>query len=115
MDNYQAVYDAVRSRISNGDIGAAVADVARQSFDVSHVIIECQDAVQTVRREMTRPSVLYRPRIFIDGNKWCALYGDNLQDGIAGFGSSPECAFVAFDAAWLLSLDDAQAAIAEGK
>jgi len=21
---------------------------------------------------------------------WCALYGDNLQDGVVGFGESPE-------------------------
>lgn len=24
-----------------------------------------------------------------DGDKFCWLYGDNLQDGIAGFGDSP--------------------------
>jgi len=24
-----------------------------------------------------------------DGNRWCALYGNDLQSGIAGFGDSP--------------------------
>lgn len=24
-----------------------------------------------------------------DGDQWCALYGANLQDGIAGFGNTP--------------------------
>jgi hypothetical protein len=24
-----------------------------------------------------------------DGNAWCWLIGDNLQDGVAGFGASP--------------------------
>jgi len=24
-----------------------------------------------------------------DGNQWCCLYGENLQEGIAGFGSTP--------------------------
>ena len=24
-----------------------------------------------------------------DGDQWCCLLGDNLQDGIAGFGKSP--------------------------
>ncbi len=33
------------------------------------------------------PSFMYRPKIFIDGNQWCALYGDNLQDGVFGFGT----------------------------
>ena len=46
------------------------------------------------------PSVLYRPKLFIDGNQWCALYGDNLQDGVAGFGDSPKEAMNAFDRAW---------------
>ena len=47
-----------------------------------------------------RPSVLYRPNLGMDGNKWCALYGDNLQEGCSGFGDSPEEAMAAFDAEW---------------
>lgn len=47
-----------------------------------------------------RPSVLYRPAISIDGNKWFALYGANLQDGVAGFGDTPEAAMADFDKNW---------------
>jgi hypothetical protein len=36
----------------------------------------------------------------MDGDQWCALYGENLQDGVAGFGDTPEKAMYAFDAAW---------------
>jgi hypothetical protein len=43
------------------------------------------------------PHVRLRPRLSIDGNKWCALYGDNLQDGVAGFGDSPAEALYDFD------------------
>ena len=43
---------------------------------------------------------LLRPRVFIDGNKWCVLYGENLQDGVAGFGDSPIEAVYAFNKAW---------------
>ncbi|MFA5344419.1 MAG: hypothetical protein WC381_10715 [Kiritimatiellia bacterium] len=39
-------------------------------------------------------------RISLDGGEWCALYGENLQDGVAGFGDSPENAARAFDKAW---------------
>lgn len=46
------------------------------------------------------PSAIYRPALFIDGTKWCALYGENLQDGLAGFGDSPAQAMAAFDTAW---------------
>jgi len=50
--------------------------------------------------EMQRPCVVFRPTLSIDGNKWCALYGSNLQDGVAGFGDSPSLAMYAFDIAW---------------
>ncbi len=41
-----------------------------------------------------------RPRIFIDGDMWCVLYGENVQDGIAGFGESPRDAVYDFNKAW---------------
>lgn len=47
-----------------------------------------------------RPCVLFRPTLTKDGDQWCALYGVNLQDGVAGFGDSPEAAMEAFDRAW---------------
>ena len=49
---------------------------------------------------MEAPSVLYRPKIYIDEGKWCALYGENLQDGVAGFGDSPALAMADFDKNW---------------
>lgn len=48
----------------------------------------------------SRPHVLMRPALSIDGNMWCALYGENLQDGLAGFGKSPEDATADFDINW---------------
>lgn len=46
------------------------------------------------------PHVLMRPSLMADGTMWCALYGENLQEGIAGFGETPEKAMEAFDIAW---------------
>ena len=43
---------------------------------------------------------LLRPRVFIDGNRWCVLYGDNVMDGVAGFGESPIHAVYDFNNAW---------------
>ena len=43
---------------------------------------------------------LLRPRVFMDGNKWCVLYGDDLMEGIAGFGDSPILAVYDFNKAW---------------
>jgi hypothetical protein len=50
------------------------------------------------------PSVLYKPSLFADGTQWCALYGDDLQSGVAGFGDTPAAAMSAFDAAWTSEL-----------
>lgn len=101
MDNYQAIYDAVRSRISGGNIGEAVADVARQAFDVSHLTCRVANDFSAAAMEMQRPFVLLKPRMYPDGNQWCALYGDNLQEGVAGFGDTPAQAAVDFDIQWL--------------
>lgn len=43
---------------------------------------------------------LLQPKIFIDGNQWCVLYGDNLQDCVAGFGDSPILAVYDFNKNW---------------
>lgn len=31
-------------------------------------------------------------KVYPDGNFWCALIGDDLQQGLSGFGKSPEAA-----------------------
>lgn len=59
------------------------------------------DARHQAALEMKRPFMLLRPRMFPDGDQWCALYGENLQEGVAGFGETPDKAAVAFDLAWL--------------
>lgn len=51
--------------------------------------------------EMRRPFIQLRPKMFPDGDMWCALYGDNLQEGVCGFGKTPEEASYNFDIAWL--------------
>lgn len=50
--------------------------------------------------QMFRWSFMLRPKLSIDGNQWCALLGENIQDGVAGFGDSPDAAYAAFDVAW---------------
>lgn len=54
--------------------------------------------------EINRPSYIHKPKLFIDRDRWCALYGDNLQDGVAGFGTSPEEACRDFDRNWTKDL-----------
>lgn len=91
-DSYQAVYDAVNLNFSGA----------------SYLWQHAQQEIYCVSHELQRPSAVYRPRIFVDSAHWCALYGENLQDGVAGFGKSPAEAMDAFDAAWRAALPSSQ-------
>lgn len=62
---------------------------------------------------LSEPCAIYRPKLSIDGNQWCALYGENLQDGVAGFGASPELAMLDFNQAWWRKLPGSEAGVAK--
>lgn len=99
-DSYQAIYDAVRSRI-HGDVGQAMEAALREAFGNSSHHIQCvAQEWAAAAFEHQRPSAVFRPRVFQDGDKWCALYGEDLQNGVSAFGDSPDLAARAFDAAW---------------
>lgn len=55
---------------------------------------------QDLHNQSTQPHVLLRPKLILDGDSWCALYGDNLQEGVAGFGDSPNEACINFNFHW---------------
>lgn len=106
-DSYQAVFDAVRSKIGHVDIGEAISNSMREA-NIGHyfemTMHEAQRAVISIEEELTRPSAIYKPAIRLDGNKWCALYGEDLQCGVAGFGDSPAQAMDEFDKEWRKNL-----------
>ena len=43
---------------------------------------------------------LLKPSIKIDGDMWCILYGENIQDGVVGFGDGPIKAVYDFNKNW---------------
>lgn len=98
--SHQAIYDAVRSRISNGDIGAAVQEAIRDC-GLGFAADMAREAVTRAAGEYERPSVLFRPELSLDGNQYCALYGANIMDGCAGFGDTPAAAMWDFDKNWI--------------
>ncbi len=79
-----------------------------QSCLVSSVTHSADLAYRVIAEDAGRPHVLMRPAISIDGNKWCAMYGDNLQGGVCGFGDSPSEAMQDFDRAWYAALSSAK-------
>lgn len=102
-DAYQAVYDATRSKLGNCDIGSAVENAFREA-SLSHYADMAYRALSSAASEYERAAAVFKPRLFIDGNQWCALYGENLQEGVAGFGDSPASAMWDFDKNWSAKL-----------
>lgn len=103
MDTYQAIYDAVRSKVSTFN-GYELVEGIRQQFDISHAVESVRYEFVNAAMAQQAPSFLFKPALSIDGNKWCALYGTNLQDGVAGFGDSPGEAMADFDVNWYTAL-----------
>ena len=56
----------------------------------------------------SQPFFVTGARLFPDGDKWCALFGTNIQEGVCGFGASPDEAKDAFNKAWYEKLPEAQ-------
>jgi len=71
------------------------------AYKTNHEIYEHQSRMNVLAQteEFNLVSIL-KPKIFIDGNQWCVLYGKNIQDGVCGFGSSPQNAINAFNKAF---------------
>ena len=97
-DSYQPIYDAVRSRISNGDVGSAVESAIREA-NLSHYAYMAQVAAEQAACEAIRPCVLFRPQIIQDGDSWLAILGD-LPTGVVGCGDTPVAAMADFDRAF---------------
>lgn len=99
-DNYQAVYNAVRSSFGGFDTESVIRQAVGDAFYVGNLLHSIASEFETVAHEMQRPFVLLKPTISIDGDMWCVLYGDDLQSGVAGFGKTPERASYDFDKNW---------------
>ena len=71
---------------------------------ICHAAEMTKHSIASSFSQYERPSVLYRPSLYLDGSQWCALYGSDLQSGGCGFGDSPEKAMADFDADWCKTL-----------
>ena len=80
---------------SQGD-GREMVDGAMNSFDSERT----RNAFQELAWELARPSRVMRPRVYPTDQGWCALYGESPQEGVAGFGDTPEAACLEFDKQW---------------
>lgn len=70
-------------------------------MDLSYLVPQFQEALWSLFELWSSPHVVMRPRVFRDGDAWCALYSqEDLQIGVAGFGPTPQAACEAFDREW---------------
>lgn len=77
---------------------------ALHSLEEMVLMQERMDAEKGANRalmQLARPSAIRRPNVFKDGDKWCALEGKNIQEGVCGFGDTPDAACRQFDIQWL--------------
>jgi len=63
-------------------------------------LINQADLNAAIEREEYNLVSILKPTIKIDGNQWCVLHGENIQDGVCGFGSSPYLAVLDFNKNW---------------
>jgi len=91
--NYQAVYDAVRSMFSFCNPDQVLRDCIH--MDASYAIEQVKQDFQTVAWEQARPAVIFKPTLELKGGKWIAHYGD-----CEGVGDSPALAMTDFDVNW---------------
>lgn len=77
-----------------------------EKYNLEERLIKLNSNYNNEVYEKCRPSSIYSPGLSIDGNQWCALYGKDLQSGVAGFGDSPADAFLDFDKEWVQPLPE---------
>lgn len=91
-DDYQAIYDSIRSRFHMPD----VEGIMRQCFDFSYPANQMHNAINEISATMQSPSAVYRPQLVKDReNAWAAIYGD-----VVGKGKTPFEAMQDFDYMW---------------
>ena len=85
---------------------SSIEDIFRN--ELGGIVHKVDIALEGLCYDLTRPHVLYKPKLYPDGNQWCALLGDNIMEGVVGFGSSPEKAMSAFDSAFFKDMEVAE-------
>ena len=63
---------------------------------LSEWLLYFKQMTDEIRTESTKPSVLYKPKIYPDGNIWCCILGD-IPECIVGLGKTPYEAVCEFD------------------
>lgn len=63
--------------------------IDQQDFQTASIHQEAAMELLQRARLLNTPSAIYTPRIFQDGNAWCALLGEDIAVGVTGWGDTP--------------------------
>lgn len=55
--------------------------------DIIYGILASRDIMEAISDIFSNPAVMFKPRVFSDGKRWVAQYGD--ESGWRGFGDTP--------------------------
>ena len=77
-------------------------NAAQMAAMAAEAALQVENKRMETEEERQRPFITMRPKMRPDGNQWCALYGDDLQGGVAGFGDTPDAASRDLDKNWLM-------------
>lgn len=67
----------------------------------NRLAIAMEQEFERTQRLLQQPHTYMRPKIYKDGDKWCALLGEDIQTGVCAFGNTPVQAAVNWDLVWL--------------
>src|SRR5436189_3813601 len=98
------IQQSARLRIPlDGSISIRCARMAT-TIDVPEAILARERAELYYLAHPDSPSAVRRPRLSRRSRTWIALLGDDIPDGIAGFGATVESALGAFDRQYFAAL-----------
>lgn len=69
-------------------------------IQIAGLLTNAANEMYDLALKQNKPHMLYKPRLYKDGNCWFALLGENLMEGVVGMGDNPGEAMLNFDNAW---------------
>ena len=66
-------------------------DADREHYEKMNLIVEQQEF---------NLFQMLKPKLYKDGDQWCCLYGEDVMEGIVGFGDTPFKAIIDWNSAW---------------
>lgn len=103
-ESYRAAYDAWREALQSANLSFLSQELVQALVqDISPQVGEAiKETLSTVSSQLTRPSVIYRPRLrqYVTSKLWCAEYTVEGGTLVQGHGITPAKAMEHFDAVW---------------